>query len=343
MECYLLSEPKIRGYRKRMLSLWLQKGMFWVAEQRLVDQANTIRRNSWMTELEIEELERKVTGSDSVIAAEARSSEALPDQVGVDRRNVLPKVGAERQADSPDEEKVTIVMEITEVIEKGRKDKLPALRNVPKKKLLEKTAKVDKVLSKFKTHSITKTNELFYAGAFVVTNRLGVKIDKVAGRKEPMWKRRSKNKIKELRKDLSQLEASKDESISNFRHWERLERKYSIRVKRLNVVVEELQQRITAIAAKVRWYQERVDSCRQNRLFKNNQRQFYRELDQEEERCDDDQPVTEESKQFWGNIWSQSADHKKDAKLLQDLRSEVNVKKTGEDRYYHRKFEKDTW
>ena len=28
MECYLLSESKIRGYRKRMLSLWLQKGMF---------------------------------------------------------------------------------------------------------------------------------------------------------------------------------------------------------------------------------------------------------------------------------------------------------------------------
>ena len=57
--------------------------MFWVSEQRLVDQANTIRRNSWMTELEIEEVERKVTGSDSVIAAaEARSDEALPDQVG---------------------------------------------------------------------------------------------------------------------------------------------------------------------------------------------------------------------------------------------------------------------
>ena len=46
MECYLLSEPKIGGYRKRMLSLWLQIGMFWVSEQSLVDQANTIRRNS---------------------------------------------------------------------------------------------------------------------------------------------------------------------------------------------------------------------------------------------------------------------------------------------------------
>ena len=28
MEYYLLSEPKIRGYRKHMLSLWLQKGSF---------------------------------------------------------------------------------------------------------------------------------------------------------------------------------------------------------------------------------------------------------------------------------------------------------------------------
>ena len=97
MEWYLLSEPKIRGYKKRMLSLWQQKGMFWVLEQRLVDQANTIRRNSWMTELEIEELERKVTGSDSIIVEEARSCEALPDQVGENVRNVLLGTGAEEQ------------------------------------------------------------------------------------------------------------------------------------------------------------------------------------------------------------------------------------------------------
>ena len=74
-----------------------------------------------------------------------------------------------------------------------------------------------------------------------------------------------------------------------------------------------MKQRITAIAAKVRRYQGRVDNYRENRLFENNQRQLYRELDQEEERYDDDQPVADESKQFWGNIWSQSADHK-DAK-----------------------------
>ena len=177
--------------------------MFWVSEQGLVDQENIIRRNSSMTELETEELERKVTGSDSVVVEKERSVEALPDHVGEDVRNVLPETGAEEQADSLDGEEVAIVMEIAEVIERGRKDKLPALRNVPKQKLFEETAKVDKVLSKFKTYSITKTNELFYAGAVVVTNRSGVKINKVAWRKEPMWKRRLQNKIKELRKDLS--------------------------------------------------------------------------------------------------------------------------------------------
>ena len=74
-----------------------------------------------MTELEIEELERKVTGSNSVIVEEARSVEALPGHVGEDVRNVLPEMG----------------------IERGRKDRSPALRYVPNKKLLEETAKVD--------------------------------------------------------------------------------------------------------------------------------------------------------------------------------------------------------
>ena len=65
------------------------------------------------------------------------------------------EMGAEEPADSLDEKEVAIVMEIAEATDKGRKDKLPALRNLRKKKFLEETAKVDKVLCKFKTHSVT--------------------------------------------------------------------------------------------------------------------------------------------------------------------------------------------
>ena len=49
------------------------------------------------------------------------------------------------------------------MLERRQKDKLPALRDIPKTKLLEETTKVDKVLCKFKIHRIVKTNELFYA------------------------------------------------------------------------------------------------------------------------------------------------------------------------------------
>ena len=48
-----------------------------------------------MNELEIEELERKVTGSDCVIVEEERSVEVLLDQVREDLRNVLLEMGAE--------------------------------------------------------------------------------------------------------------------------------------------------------------------------------------------------------------------------------------------------------
>ena len=74
-------------------------------------------------------------------------------------------------------------------------------------------------MRKFKTQSISKTNELSYARAVVVTNRLEVKINKATERKKPMWRMRLPHKIKELRKNVTQLESSNDKEFSNVRHW----------------------------------------------------------------------------------------------------------------------------
>ena len=71
-------------------------------------------------------------------------------------------------------------------------------------------------------------------------------------------------------------------------------------IKTLGDVIEELKQ---TIVAKARRYQGRVDRFRQNRMFQNNQRWLYRKLNQEGERKGD-QPDAEESKRFWGDIWS---------------------------------------
>ena len=42
----------------------------------------------------------------------------------------MPETGAEEKTDNLNEEEVAIVMEIAEVTERGRKDKLPAVRNI---------------------------------------------------------------------------------------------------------------------------------------------------------------------------------------------------------------------
>ena len=219
-------------------------------------------------ELEIEELERNLAENDSY-KEEEKSDDDSCCNLGEEARDILTVLEADEEIDNLEEEEVAIIEEIGWVLERRQKDKLPALRDIPKKKLLEETAKVDKVLCKFKTQ---KTNELFYAGSVVVTNRLGVKINKATERKIPMWTRKLQNKIKELKKDLSQLESSNDNEISNVRHLQVSERKYSIRVKTLDIVIEELKQRIVAITSKVRRYQERVDRLRQNRMFEKNQR-----------------------------------------------------------------------
>ena len=123
-----------------MLCLWLSKGKSWLSEQRLVDQANTIRRNSWLTELEIEELDRKFAENDSY-----KEEERGTDDTG----NNVEEVRAILTALETDEEignlEADIIEEIAEVLERRQKDKLPALRDIPKKKLLEETAKIDKV------------------------------------------------------------------------------------------------------------------------------------------------------------------------------------------------------
>ena len=196
-----------------MLSLWLNKGKFWASEQRLVDQVNTIHRNSWMTESEKEELERNLAENDS--CKEEESADDTGNNLIGEVRDILTALESNEEIGNLEEEGVAIIEEIAEVLERRQKYKLSALRNVPKKKLLKEITKCK--LSKFKTHSITKTNKLFYAGAVVVTNRLGVKINKSAEKKEPMW-RSLQNKIKELRKDLSQLESLKDKEVRNVRH-----------------------------------------------------------------------------------------------------------------------------
>ena len=58
-------------------------------------------------------------------------------------------------------------------------------------------------------------------------------------------------------------------------HKDRLERKYNIRRKRLNIVMQEMKQQIKAVDAKVKRFNSRINQSQQNRMFVNNQGRFF--------------------------------------------------------------------
>ena len=59
IECWIKREPSKRKYRQRMKKFWDEIGVFPVTEQRLADQARQIRVNKWLTDTEIEEIDRR--------------------------------------------------------------------------------------------------------------------------------------------------------------------------------------------------------------------------------------------------------------------------------------------
>ena len=98
----------------------------------------------------------------------------------------------------------------------------------------------------------------------------------------------------------------------NDRMRRKLEKKYNIKKKGFQPVLEKLKQRLTPTAAKIKRYEGRVKQYQLNRLFENNQTRFYEEI-QSKTQKDKEIPNREEAKSFWKNIWGQATEHDRDA------------------------------
>ena len=87
MECFYRSKPfdetgkPIRGYRHRMFNEWRNRGMFESTEQRVSDQARAIRKNGWLSELELEMIRRGINEEslDDVNITDKINAEGTPN------------------------------------------------------------------------------------------------------------------------------------------------------------------------------------------------------------------------------------------------------------------------
>ena len=186
-------------------------------------------------------------------------------------------------------------------IEEGRGGELRPLEHVDRTKLREATQAINVLLAHVETIDITETNQ------------------------EPFWKRTMKSKIQVLRGEISKLERSRSSPSLKLRGLTQIRKKYFVKKKGLNVVIEELEQRVAAKAENLRRYEQRVQQYRQNRMFEYDQKKLYKELYGDSSRTDTNcMPDAEESCEFWSNIWDNPIEHNRDAEWLTDVRDELS-------------------
>ena len=208
-----------------MFREWRNRGGFESTEQRICDQARAIRKNCWLSELELEMIKR------SVIEEEEREANNVVEDgreqvdnekcvnVDLNNENVVNDVNVEEN----DQQNGGFVVEDNvlenilsesqrEIVENLRKiyvEKKTAegisFKKVDKNKLKKEMNRVNQVIRHIETKDITETNELIKAATVWVAEQLGLKKTEFRAKKDPWWKRRIEDDTKRIRNDVNIL------------------------------------------------------------------------------------------------------------------------------------------
>ena len=182
MKCYYESKPDEMGYRKRLLDIWEGKGLFNVSEQRLCDQVRQIKKNGWLSQLQLEEIRREIERERLGLMNDDEEqqpgihnvSEDRPRNEGIDVPTAETQVENDNIRENSESQR-KIFDQLTELLKKEYLPNPPYLRHIDRKRVKEACSKVNEVISAIATHNITQTNKLIKAGAIVTAKLLGVK------------------------------------------------------------------------------------------------------------------------------------------------------------------------
>ena len=160
MRCFYQSEPTRRGYRKRMITVWREIGTFEITEQRLVDQARVTRINQWLTEVELEGIQRKILTqrngeqnqeiNDIPVIEERTQNESPPMEPS------QTEIRVRVETKITDEERL-IIDELKSLMIRNETEQYLPFKNVGQRKLRHVTKKVNPVIRHIETDDGTQT------------------------------------------------------------------------------------------------------------------------------------------------------------------------------------------
>ena len=355
--CYTLSKPEERGYRKRMLQIWEQRGNTIESEQRLCDQMKMIMKNEWLSAVEREEIRRKLNVVEQQPTEEPLEHQTLnqsnqviefEDHITIFEQNHTNRdhieqgvVGNQEEENTTtfigplnyeETEKSEIKKKLEELMRQEKRERLPCLKTYKQWQVKEKVKKVDQVLGSIRTTTITETNDLMYAAALLVTTMFVSKKDgkKSNERKEPPWLKRLQLKREDDRKNVAVVQQMEKGNLKNKKKSVELEKRFKIRERGTKTVIEILTERIKATSAKIQRFRDRNEGYILNQTFQTHQKRVYSKLRESSNHQEQEIPDAKATKEFWENIWSNPATHNKNSKWLEELKREKDGKEKQE-------------
>ena len=120
MECYFSSRPvdkegkPVRGYRKIMHNIWKERYHTEITEQRSCDQARMIRKNKWITKLELENLKRKILQKERDI--EVNNNGNIGERFYQDEENIHENEATQVDTGNLREEEKTMIQDLLDLM-----------------------------------------------------------------------------------------------------------------------------------------------------------------------------------------------------------------------------------
>ena len=190
-----------------------------------------IRKNEWITKLELENIRRKVLQKEK--DTEVNNNYHTREWFYQDEQNIHENEAIRVDTENLGEEEKTMIQDKLDLIKDSSRIELRGFNKIDRCVLAEWSRKINCILKYIRTESITDANILIKAVIVYVGKKIGLKACGSKNKKESeaWWKRRIKKLINRVRKHINILERHQRGEIRRKEKYEELERKHNINKK----------------------------------------------------------------------------------------------------------------
>src|SRR6266550_4391650 len=335
MYCYYLAKAQGRGYLKRLEVMMkgkylenrrIQKftGNTLAAQCRYIEESNTIRKEK------LQEIKRRA--ENTLAPQEARGDQQQVEEAEGDQQQEEEAQGDQHQEETEVEETQQEEYQNKETVSSNEDEQRELLQLFQENRIKVQATEVEsrkplpkaKINKKFITNlqlineqikrqlqpetCITEVDHIIYAAAVTVLEANGQKpieessnsqINKISS-----WETRLDKKLQVKRKELTKITDWLQGRNQKKKQIQYIIRKYKIiEDNKENIVLleEQLKQKINAIAGRIRRYKDNEERKKQNLLFSENEKLFYRKYTNQQAKAEKI-PKKEEIEKFWKNI-----------------------------------------